>query len=43
MTGGSARAAGTRGAPERDNTVMLDEFQKVTAPLSVVLVLFERR
>ncbi len=36
--------AGSGGfAPERAKAVMLDEFQKVDAPLSVVLVLFKRR
>jgi O-acetyl-ADP-ribose deacetylase (regulator of RNase III) len=36
--------AGSGGfAPERARAVMLDEFQKVDAPLSVVVVLFKRR
>jgi hypothetical protein len=43
MRAGPLRVAGTRVAPERAKTVMIDEFQKVAARLSVVLVFFKRR
>jgi hypothetical protein len=42
MRAGSPREAGRRVAAERAKAVMLDELQKVAAPLSVVLVRFKR-